>query len=195
MKKVYGINAKDLRAVVASGQFRTVGELWQGMRLKNSKLEFEELVRQLDALVSEGSVRMEEPLIRHFEDYLKSWGYGFRGWVTALGVVVGLLVVEGLNVGFPLVAVRWIAGTYLILIAPGFTLTWVLFPSRGEIAGLNRFALTVAMSIFLVPTAALLLNLTPLGIRSGPMAVVLAVLSLGFLYVGMRREFTIARRA
>ena len=194
MKKVYGPNSQDLRAEVASGRFRTVGELWQEMLQRNPKLRFEELLSQIDALVSEGLIRTEEPLVRHFEDYLKSWRYGFRGWVTALSIIVGLGLVEALNVGFPLVAIRWVAGTFLILVAPGFTLTWALFPSRRQLSELDRFALTVAMSLFLVSTISLLLNLTYLGIRAEPMAAVLAALSLGFLGVGMLREFVVARR-
>ena len=193
MKKVYG-NIKDLYPEVKNGRIQTVAGLWHEAHVKNPTLRFEEFLKELDASVSGGSLALQEPPIRSFEDYVKSWRYGFRVWLMALGIITALVVVESLTVDFPLIGIRWVAGTFLILIAPGYTFTWAFFPSRKQLAGLNRFALTIAMSLFLVPATALLLNYTPIGIHTEPLSAILAALSLVFLYVGMRREFVIARR-
>jgi len=191
MKKDYGGSINEVHEEIADGRIHTVADLWQRMRLKRPRLGFEEFLSELNASTS---VRVEEPVILHFEDYLKSWRYGFRAWLTATGILVTFFLVESLRVGWPLVAVRWVAGTFLTLVAPGFTFTWALFPSRRQPAGLNRLALTIAMSLFLVPATALLLNYTPIGIHAEPVAAILTALSLSFLYVGMRREFVLARR-
>jgi hypothetical protein len=195
MKKRYGSDLPNIYASVRDGKVRTVGELWRLASSKNPELEFEDFLTELNTSVSEGLLEIEEPSIRSFGEYVRSWRYGFRAWLVIFSVVLGLILVEALQVGYPLVIVRWIAGTYLILIAPGFTLAWALFPSRRQLAGLNRLALTIALSLFLVPAIGLLLNYTPLGIHAEPVAEILAALSLALLYVGMRREFTaIARR-
>ncbi len=191
MKKGYGENTQDLYPEVKSKGGITVGELWQGTRLKRPSVEFEEFLNELHALTSQGLLKMEEPPVRSFRDYIKSWRYGFRGWVTALSIIASLVLVEFIQSGFPLVFIRWAAGTFLVLTLPGYTLTWALFPSRTKTAGLNRLALTIAMSLFLVPATGLLLNYTPIGIRAEPIAAILGGVSLLFLYIGIRREYAI----
>ena len=188
MKKGYGDNVQDLYAQVKSKRSMTVNELWQALRTNRHELGFEEFLNELQAATQQGLVKMEEPRIGNFREYFKSWRYGFRAWLTGLSVVAAMFIVEFLQASFPLILIRWIAGTFLVLIPPGYTLVWTLFPSRRKPAGLNRFALTVAMSLFLVPATGLLLNYTPLGIRPEPIAAILGGLSLLFLYVGMRRE-------
>lgn len=195
MKKAYD-SIHTLHSEVKNGKIHTVGELWRLASQKNPKLGFDEFLRELNLLVSKGLLNTEEPSLRHFRDYVTAWRYGFRVWLTTFSIIAALVLTEVLQVGFPLVIARWIAGTFLILIAPGFTFTWALFPSRQQLAGLNRLALTIALSLFLVPAIALLLNYTPLGIHAEPLAAILAMLSLALMCIGMRREFiTIARAA
>ena len=194
MKKGYGSKMDMFQVDIKNGKIRTVEELWQAAHRNDPQLQFEEFLRELNLSLSKGAFGLEEPVIRTFSQYAKSWRYGFRVWITVLSIIVALVLSEFLKAGFPLVALRWVAGSFLILIAPGFTFTWTLFPSRKELRGLNRFALTVAMSLFLVPAIALLLNYTPIGIHEEPIALLMAGLSVLFLCVGVRREFSIAQR-
>jgi len=189
VKKGYGGNIQDLYAEVKRKGGMTVGELWQSIRSIRPERRFEDFLNELQTAQSQGVLKMEEPPIHTFRDYVKCWRYGFRAWLTAVSVIASLPIVELLQVSYPWVAIRWVAGTFLVLIAPGYTFTWTLFPSREKTAGLNRLALTIAMSLFLVPATGLLLNYTPFGIRAEPIAAILGVLSLLFLYVGMHREF------
>jgi hypothetical protein len=191
VKKGYGDKSQDLYTEVKAKGRMTVGQLWKAISPNRPGLAFEDFLKELQTAQSRGVLRMEEPPIATFRDYVKSWRYGFRGLLTALSVIASLPIVELLQASFPWVAIRWVAGTFLILIAPGYTFTWTLFPSREKTAGLNRLALTIAMSLFLVPATGLLLNYTPFGIRPEPIAAILAVLSLLFLYAGMHREFAI----
>ena len=54
-----------------------------------------------------------------------------------------------------------------VLFLPGFTLIKTLFPTR-EIDNIERTALSIGMSLALVPLVGLLLNYTPWGIRLTP---------------------------
>lgn len=194
MKKGSGIQIDHFFDQVRQGTIQTVDELWQAVHGVNPQFRSEEFMHELHEAIAQGSLSLVGRPVRTFSDYVKSWRYGFRARATALSIVVAVILVETLSGGFPLILIRWVAGTFLILIAPGFSLVWALFPSRDQPAGLSRLALTVAMSLFLVPITGLFLNYTPLGIHADSIGLIMAGMSLVFLYVGMRREFVIVRR-
>lgn len=166
-------------------------QLSQRIHSKYSNVDFdpEGLRLEIVKLVGNGLVESVEPGLTNFGDYLKSWRYGVRIWAFVVIMMVVFPIVEFLQAGFPLVVARWVAATFLVLVAPGFALVWVLFPSRERMTGLNRFALTIAMSLFMVPVVGLILNYTPIGIEPQPIAAILAVLTICLLMVGAYREF------
>lgn len=53
----------------------------------------------------------------------------------------------------------------LVLFTPGYVVVAALFPGRAEIDWIERIALSVGLSIAVVPLLGLLLNFTPFGIR------------------------------
>jgi len=65
-----------------------------------------------------------------------------------------------------------------ILFIPGYLLTAALFPARGDLAGLDRIALSIGLSIPIAPLFALMLNYTPWDIRFDPLAITLLAFSL-----------------
>lgn len=78
----------------------------------------------------------------------------------------------------------------VILFAPGYALVSLLFPAEpaadpetlhtGPSLGVvERLSLAVALSVGFVPTVALVLNFTPIGIRPGPVLVVVAAFVVG----------------
>src|SRR5208337_203668 len=107
MKKASGSNVEGSMKVASGTSAQTVGALWERARSRNPKLGREEFLSELDALVSQGSVKLEEPHIRHFQEYAWSWRYGLRAWLTLLSIVLALAIVEMFNAYFPLVLIRW----------------------------------------------------------------------------------------
>jgi len=77
-----------------------------------------------------------------------------------------------------------------ILFVPGYLLIAALFPANGDLEGLERFALSMGLSIAIVPLLGLALNYTPWGIRLDPIVVTLVIFSLvvGFIAQFRRRE-------
>ncbi|WP_292366575.1 MULTISPECIES: DUF1616 domain-containing protein [unclassified Methanoculleus] len=77
-----------------------------------------------------------------------------------------------------------------ILFIPGYLLVAALFPARGDLDGIERVALSIGLSIAIVPLLGLALNYTPWGIRLDPIAVTLVVFSLviGLIAQFRRRE-------
>jgi len=74
------------------------------------------------------------------------------------------------------------AAVLLLVFAPGYLLTTLLFPRKDSIDWIERFALSLGFSVAVVPLLALLLNFTEWGVRLVPL--ILAVLFFS-LTVGM----------
>ncbi len=82
---------------------------------------------------------------------------------------------------------RYVFGSILVLFLPGYSLIELLYPKR-ELDELTRFALSIGLSLALVPLAGLVLNYTPFGIRLLPVAVSLSGLTLVFLVTALWRK-------
>jgi len=88
---------------------------------------------------------------------------------------------------FPLVYARYILGSIFVLWLPGYTFIKALFPEK-ELDSVERAALSIGMSIALVPIIGLLLNYTPWGIRLTPITISLLALTLTFATAAIIRE-------
>lgn len=173
-----------------SGRFETIGQLWEYIHNEHPTLNFDSFQSQLNRLMAAGIVEVAEPPLSNFSSYVTSWRYGLRFWFSVLATLASVAVVELVELGFPWMLVRWIAGTFIVLVAPGYAITWALFPSKKHLSDINRLALTIVLSLFLVPAIGLLFNYTVLGIQPGPIALVLGVLAEGLFLIGAYREFS-----
>jgi uncharacterized membrane protein len=99
-------------------------------------------------------------------------------WFWALTALVAftMLVIFFVNAS-PLLYVRYVLGGVFILFLPGFMLISALYPRSGELDGLERLALSIGLSLAIVPLVGLMLNYTPWGITLTPIMVSLAVFS------------------
>ena len=73
----------------------------------------------------------------------------------------------------PFRIVRIILGLALVLFFPGYTLISALFPKRTDLDTIERVALSLGLSIAVVPLIGLVLNYTPWGIRLYPILICL----------------------
>ena len=90
----------------------------------------------------------------------------------------------------PLEPVRIALGLLLVLFFPGYVLLATLFPRRESLDGIERVALSLGLSLALVPLLGLVLNFTPWGIRLTPIVTVLSLWTAAFaaLAWGQRRR-------
>jgi len=109
-------------------------------------------------------------------------------WITViLASTTALLVFIIPENAFPLVYARYILGSIFVLWLPGYTLIKALFPEK-ELDSVERVALSIAMSLALVPITGLLLNYTAWGIRLTPITISLLALTLTFATAAIVRE-------
>ncbi len=66
---------------------------------------------------------------------------------------------------------RYVFGGLLVLFLPGFSLIELLYAKRKELDDLTRLALSIGLSLAMVPLDGLVLNYTPFGIRLLPVAI------------------------
>jgi uncharacterized membrane protein len=107
----------------------------------------------------------------------------FWGALAAVLVSVSLTAVSA---GVVLYA-RYVFGSALVLFLPGYALIEALYPKR-ELDELTRFALSIGLSLALVPLTGLVLNYTPFGIRLLPVTMSIAGLTAAFLLVALKRK-------
>lgn len=106
-------------------------------------------------------------------------------WV-ALTIV--MIYVPVLNTTF----LRVIFAVPVILFIPGYVLIAALFPEKKSIDGIERFALSVGLSIAVVPLIGLVLNYTPFGIRLDPIVTALVIFILAMMIITLYRRATVS---
>ncbi len=88
------------------------------------------------------------------------------------------VVVTVVSVYYDLGAIRTVFGLLFILFFPGYALIAVLFPRKDDIDGIERLALSLGLSIAVVPLIGLGLNYTPWGIRLNPILVSISLFTV-----------------
>jgi len=127
--------------------------------------------------------RTPEKLTTYLRSNQASWY-----WTTiTLTLTTALLVFTIPENAYPIVYARYVLGSILVLWLPGYTLIKALFPEK-EIDSIERVALSIGMSLALVPITGLLLNYTPWGIRLTPITISLLALTLTFATAAIVRE-------
>jgi cation transport ATPase len=127
-------------------------------------------------------------------------------WLTiALTVATAAAAFTIPEDAYPLVYARYVLGTIFIIWLPGYAFIKALFPqhlpfakglshtletSEKNMDTIERAALSIGMSLALVPIAGLMLNYTPWGIRLTPIVLSLLALTTIFATAAIIREHT-----
>jgi uncharacterized membrane protein len=134
---------------------------------------------------------------QNLKEYLLSdRAYWF--WTTillAMATTVTVFTVPE-NSYLPLVLLRYGMGLVFILFLPGYAFIKALFPTRMPVKtssenpdNIERIALSIGMSLALVPIVGLLLNYTPWGIRTIPIILSLLTLTVALALAAMLRDY------
>jgi hypothetical protein len=147
-------------------------------------------------LESQGKILLEKPpasvpsSLTGF--FLSGWALWFWA-VFALAAITSVMVFVVPENAFPLVYARYVFGSVFVLFLPGYSLIRALFGSK-ELDNIERLALSVGLSLALVPLAGLLLNYTPWGIRTVPVTFSLLFLTLVFASAAVARDYEARRK-
>ena len=176
------------------GSGETVESLYDKVKSKTPTLTDAEFTDVVWRLADEDRVELEDvpPATKTIQEYLRIWDRNLWFYATVFTALVTVLVVYTLPTDLPFVAVRWVFGAVFVLFIPGYVTVEALFPKGRELDGIERFALSVGLSLALVPLIGLLLNYTPWGIRLNPIIISLAAFTLLVGGLGVARRFRVA---
>jgi hypothetical protein len=141
-------------------------------------------------LGNQGRLKFSDPqesITIRLDAYLFSMHATWFWIITTLSIATTITVFTIPENAFPYVYIRYILGSIFVLFLPGFSLIKTLFPTK-EIDNIERTALSIGMSLALVPLVGLLLNYTPWGIRLTPVTLSLLALTIALTITGLVRE-------
>lgn len=156
-------------------------------------LKNHEAARMVYRMVRARVVRLADPNPPEtFIDYVSSkYNLGFA--ISTLLVALTIISVYTSHLHPALSAMRIILGTLFTLFMPGYSLIETLYPSETDLKPLERLALSIGLSLALVPLVGLVLNYTPWGIRLNPVIVALSALTLTLLTISVYRKFQLLK--
>jgi len=130
---------------------------------------------------------------RSFAEFLLRPDYSLWLWFSLafIAATVALVAVtEALPLLLPL---RYLLGTVYVLFFPGFLFVEALYPKEEELSPLERLALSIGLSLAVVPLIGLVLNYTPFGIRLWPVLYSLALYMLVVGFIASWRKYLYVR--
>lgn len=147
-------------------------------------------------LAERGKVDVEDspPQVTSLIEYLGLWERNVWFYVSVAASLMTALVIYTVPSQLPLVVLRWILGSAFVLFIPGYVTVETLFPKGRELNGIERFALSVGLSLILVMLIGLLLNYTPWGIRLTPIVISLTIFTIGLALAALVRKFMLSRQ-
>ncbi|MEM2598763.1 MAG: DUF1616 domain-containing protein [Thermoproteota archaeon] len=149
------------------------------------------VAREVFSWVRSKAVRLEDPdPPGSFAAYLLSiHSLG----LTIVVILIGLTILAIYVLQAPLP--RIVLGSLFVLFLPGYSLVDALYPRESDLTPLERLALSIGLSLALVPLAGLVLNYTPWGIRLDPVVFTLAVMTLSLEILASYRKHALLRLA
>lgn len=111
-------------------------------------------------------------------------------WAVTLTVLVTDLLVLLSPATVPAKYARYVLGSVFVLYLPGAVLIELLYPKHEDLSQLERLALSIGLSLALVPLVGLVLNYTPWGIRLAPVVIALTALTMCFAIAAARRKYS-----
>lgn len=123
---------------------------------------------------------------KDFLGYVIRLDYSLWFWVVVIASLATLTTIALSEYVSLLNYLRYVLGTVYVLFVPGYVTIEALYPKGDELSNLERLALSIGLSLAIVPLLGLVLNYTPWGIRLVPIVALLTtyiiVISITALY-------------
>ncbi len=89
----------------------------------------------------------------------------------------------------PVLYLKYLFGSVLVLFLPGYALMEALYPNRSPFDDLTRFTLSFVMSIAITVFVGLILGDSPLRLETESIALALALFVVTFLVIALKRKY------
>jgi len=176
----------EVRRIIR-GRQHTVESLVRALQAKG--FSFESAVKAVYVMSKRGEIELLEPRPpRSLLGYMLSLRAAWY-WMLMAYILATLLLVSSARAP-PLVYLRYVLGSLFVLYTPGATLIEALYPRGTELDPLERLALSIGLSLAVVPLIGLVLNYTPWGIRLKPVSMSLAAFTALMATIAVARKYS-----
>jgi hypothetical protein len=156
--------------------------------VRDKGLKYREAARTVYVLWKQGVLELSEPkppsnLVGYVLSLRSLWFWA----ITALVALTTFTVFYA--VAPPLIYVRYVLGSIFVLYLPGSMLIEALYPRSEDLESLERLALSIGLSLAVVPLIGLFLNYTPWGIRLTPIVTSLATFTETMSILALVRKY------
>ena len=165
---------------------------------RTTNLSKKEIITALNQLEEEDKIHLNinQENSTSFGTYLFSLQAAWYWAIIAVALVTTVTVFSIPQDSFPLAYVRNVLGVIFVLFLPGYAFVKAVFQNKVPIKmssesfdNIERFVLSIAMSIALTPMVGLILYYTPVGIGLTPITLALLTLTMAFATTAMAREY------
>ena len=178
-----------IRAAVSRGKCTTVNQLVEAVS-RETGLPKSRVAYEVYLMWKRGELSIEHEPPENAVMFLASVD-GVWYWVT-LAITLASLIAVMLVKGGPLIPIRYLLGAVSVLFMPGYSMVEALYPRGDELAPLERLALSIGLSLAVVPLIGLMLNYTPWGIKLIPVVASNAALTIALLTAAALRKMRYA---
>ncbi len=163
-------------------------------RTKGSRKELD-VIKEVFKEVNEGKIRLIDPEPPNdYLSYLRRTEYSAWLW-TAVGILaLTAITILTSSASLAILYLRYVLGAITVLYLPGYATIELLYPRAKDLSPLERLALSIGLSLALVPLIGLILNYTPWGIRLGPVATSLIIYTAIAVFAAGYRKYSIISR-
>jgi len=154
----------------------------------NRGLKFRDAAKSVYILWKQGALELTEPkppsnLIGYALSLRSLWFWTITALVTLTIPIIFYAIAP------PLIYMRYVLGSTFVLYLPGSMLIEALYPRSEDLESLERLALSIGLSLAVVPLIGLLLNYTPWGIRLTPIVISLATFTEAMSILALARKY------
>ncbi|MEM4717798.1 MAG: DUF1616 domain-containing protein [Desulfurococcaceae archaeon] len=145
-------------------------------------------------MVNEGKLKIEDPdKPITFASYLFRLDYTMWFWTSILLIIMTLISIYLTEWASSVIFIRYVLGTIYVLFIPGYALVEALYPREETLNPLERVALSIGLSLAIVPIIGLVLNYTPWGIRLVPIIISITVYNFIVLIIATYRKYLLSK--
>lgn len=149
-------------------------------------------LREVWTSVQEGRIKLidpDPPLT--FATYSFRLDYSLWFWASLALILLTCMLVYTTDFIPALLPARYVLATLYVLFLPGYSLVEALYPGEGDLSPLERVALSIGLSLAVVPLIGLALNYTPWGIKLTPVVTSTAIFTTTMLITALYRKYSV----
>ncbi|ADI31975.1 DUF1616 domain-containing protein [Staphylothermus hellenicus] len=151
-------------------------------------------IREVYKDESAGKIKLIDPSPpTSFAEYMRRLDYSLWFWSALTLIVLAPASITLSNIAPSTLPLRYVFGSIYILFIPGYVLVEALYPEEKSLTPLERLALSIGLSLAIIPLIGLLLNYTPWGIRLEPIVTSTIIYAVAMLFIAAYRKYTIVK--